>query len=341
MLISGYEARNFLGVAIQCAACGTIAQTPALLPGAPVPSAVTVLTRGAAGSPTTIAAGTVLIGQEEATRLAGLFQPRRTDADTHTIGEAMLDDIAFQQQRWTDVPLDPSPAAYKDQPLAWAVAHLRERLRDPDWIWFQTDADMVALTVAAAFRDLFASWSHHPQFPAMIATAAAEGFSLHAGAFFGAAKAITVSGTRIGFATTPGPRPSIAELRIVIGEHDTMQVAVSRFDRFEWPDNRDVTQAVLRAAVTDAIASVQGRINRLHPGMLILSPGASDGTIDQLLADSMTAIVAAQGKRNRGLAAVAAILPRVLLTGKPREARFGYNFLPVSNKAFAAAAHSP
>ena len=101
---------------------------------------------------------------------------------------ALLDDVEFQQRRWTEEPLDPTAHSHKDHALAWAVAHFRKRLRDPDWTSFIDDVDMVAVTVIAAFRDLFASWVHHPLFGAMVGTVAVQGFSLHALAMFGAGK---------------------------------------------------------------------------------------------------------------------------------------------------------
>ena len=82
----------------------------------------------------------------------------------------------------------------------------------------------------------------------------------------------------------------------------------------------------------EAMASVQGRINRLRPGMLVLSAGASEPTFDNLLIETMVAAMASHGKRHRGLAAVAAIFPKLFLTGKPREVRFGYTFFPVANR---------
>ena len=335
LLISGYEPRNFLGISIQCAACGKIAVTPGLPPLASVPPAVTIVERGTTTAPPMISADTVLIGREEADRLAAFYEPRRTDADLHTIGDAMLDDVEFQQRRWTELPLDPSPAGYTEQPLAWAVAHFRAK--PAEWTRFAENADMVALTTIAAFRDLFAAWSHHPLFPAMIRTAAADGFTLHAAAMFATAKAIALSGTRILFETTGGPRPTIAGLRLGVGGDAQMNVDVVRFDRYEWPGGEFIVPAAVRSAVTQAVASVQGRINRLRPGMLVLSAGATDGVLDQILLDSVAAAIGSQGKRNRGLAVVAAILPRVALTGRPREARFGFNFYPVPNRAFAAA----
>ncbi len=332
VLIAGYEARNFLGIAIQCAACGRITETPGLPPGAPAPPAVLLVERGADNPPSVITPETVLISREEMDRLAMLFQPRSTDLDPHVISDALLDDVEFQQRRWTDKPLDPHPAGYRQQALAWAVAHFRARLRDPDWTSFSDNTDMVAAAVIAGFRDLFASWVHHPLFGAMVNTAAAQGFSPHGMAMFGAAKSLASAGNRVVFVPTDGPRARIASFQVVRGQQDQLSVAVTRFDRFEWLDGAEATPQAVRAAVLEAMASVQGSINRLHPGMLVLSGGVSEGPFDQLLIDSMGAALRSHGKRHRGLAALCAIFPKVGLTGRRREIRFGYNFYPRPNR---------
>jgi hypothetical protein len=333
LLIAGYEPRNFLGIAIQCAACGKISETPGFAEDAVPLTGVTLIERGAANPPATITGETVLISREEMERLAVLFQPRPTGSDPHIISDAMLDDVEFQQQRWTNEPLDPAPpGGYKTDPLAWAVAHFRARLRDPEWTSFSEDTDMVAVAVIAAFRDLFASWAHHPLFGAMIGTAAAQRFSLHGLAMFGVAKSLASAGNRVAYVPTEGDRPRIASLQLVLGPQDQMSVAVNRFDRFEWPDGADATPAAVRAAVIETMASVQGSINRLRPGMLVLSPGAVEGTLEQLFVDSIGAAVASHGKRHRGLAAVSAIFPKIVMTGRHREVRFGYSFYPVANR---------
>jgi hypothetical protein len=332
LLIAGYEPRNFLGIAIQCAACGRITETPGLPQGAPPPPAVTVVEREAENPPAAITSDTVLISREEIERLAALYQPRSTDTDSHVISDALLDDVEFQQRRWTGEPLDPLPTSYKEQALAWAVAHFRGRLRDPEWTSFADENDIVAVTIVAAFRDLFASWVHHPLFGAMVNTAAVQGFSLHAMALFGAAKSLASAGNRVGFVPTQGPRPRIVSFQLVLGGQERMSVIVNRFDGFAWPDRPQGTPQTVRAAVIEAMASVQGSINRLRPGMLVLSGGASHAGVEQLLIDGITAAVGSRGKRHRGLAAMAAIFPKIGLTGRPREVRFGHAFYPVPNR---------
>jgi hypothetical protein len=336
LLIAGYEPRNFLGIAIQCAACDRIAETPQLPVDAQPPAAVTVVDRGMGNPPATVGANTVLISREEMERLAELYQPRSTDAEPHVVSDGLLDDVDFQHRRWTFEALGPSPARYQDHALAWAVAHFRGRLRDPDWTSFADEPDIVAVTIIAAFRDLFASWVHHPLFAAMANTAAAQGFSLHAMAMFGAAKSLASAGNRVAFAATERPGARIVSFQLVLGEQEQMSVAVNRFDRFEWPDRPLGTPQMVRAAVIDAMASVQGSINRLRPGMLVLSAGASQRGLDQLLIDAITSAIGSYGRRHPGIAAAAAIFPKVGLTGRHREVRFGYAFYPVANRNHSA-----
>lgn len=332
LLIAGYEPQNFLDIAIQCAACGRISATPGLPEGAQPPANVVLVERGAQHPPRTVANETALISREEMERLVAFHQPRATGADPHVVSDALLDEIEIQQQNWTNEPLPPAPHSYQQQPLAWAVAHFRQRLRDPEWTSFADSADSTAAAVIAAFRDLFASWGHHPLFGAMIASAASQGYSLHAMAMFGAAKSLISAGNQVVFVPTAGARPRIASFQLLMGPQEQMSVVVNRFDRFEWPDGAEATPLSIRAAATEAMASVQGSINRLHPGMLVLSPGAVEGKADQLFIDNIFAAIGSHGKRYRGLAAVAVIAPKILPTGRHREVRFGYSFYPIPNR---------
>lgn len=332
LLIAGYEPRNFLGIAIQCAACEHITETPGLAPGAPPPGTVTLLQRGLADPPATIGADTVLISREELDRLAALYMPRRTESDLHRISEALLDDVDFQQRRWTELPLDPDPAGYRTQPLAWAVAHFRERLRDPSWTTFANDTDGVAMTVIAAFRDLFGSWVNHPLFGAMVRGAAADGFSLHAMARFGAAKAMALSGNQISHVLTEGALAHVIGHQVMPPGDSPIALSVKRFDRFEWPDGGAATERAVHAAVLEAMEASRGHINRLHPGILVLSSGASDAAFDTHFTRAAIGAVTTHGKRHRGLAALAIILPKIAVTGQPGEVRFGYTFYPIPNR---------
>ena len=333
LLISGYEARQYLGISIQCAACGQITDTPGLPAGVTPPRSVTMIERGAGTPAPVMTADTVLISREEMDRLSALYEPRPTNDLIHKVSDAMLDDIEFQQKRWTDIPLDPSPDGYHDQPLAWAVKHFRERLGDPDWTTFSGDHDGVAMTVLAAFQDMFASWVNHPLFPAMVRTVGAQGFSLHAMATFGAAKALAAAGNRVGFTATEGGRNRILSQAIAIEGQTPISIAVTRFDKYEWPNAGKATPQNVLAEVLKTMDAARGHINRLHPGILVLSSGASAALFDEYLTQALFYAIGQHGRRHRGLTALALIMPKVGVTGQPREVKFGYTFYPVPNRA--------
>jgi hypothetical protein len=333
LLIAGYEPRQYLGISIECAACGQITDTPGLPEGMTPPASVTLIERGTGAPPPPITAATVLISREEMERLSALYEPRPTTDLVHKVSDTMLDDIEFQQSRWTEVPLDPSPDGYRDQPLAWAVKHFRERLRDPDWTTFASDDDGVAMTVLCAFRDMYASWVNHPLFGAMVRTAGAQGFSLHAMATFGAAKALAMAGNRVGFTATEGPRARILSQKLAIEGQTPISIAVNRFDKYEWPNGGKATPQNVLADVLKAMDAARGHINRLHPGILVLSSGASAALFDQYLTEALFTAIAQHGRRHRGLTALALIMPKIGVTGQPREVKFGYTFYPVPNRA--------
>ncbi len=332
-LISGYAPGQFLGVAIQCGACGQVSETPGVLEGTAPPRQAVVVERGQDNPPRSIAATAALIGKDEMDRLIALYLPREPEDPFFDLDHALLDGLEADQLRLTGRPFETLNPTYKTHPLAWALSHFRARLGDPGWRNFHGESDAVALAVLGAFREMISSWGHHPLFRAMVGTAAARDFSFHAMAIFGAAKALAVAGNRIGFVATEAKDPRIAAVRLVVDGQSDMSISVVRFDQFEWPDASPATPASARAAILDAMSAARGHINRLHPGILILSAGAVDGAMDSILLEAMTDAIASHGKRHRGLMAIGAILPKVVVaTDFPRRGRFGFTFLPVANQ---------
>jgi len=92
---------------------------------------------------------------------------------------------------------------------------------------------------------------------------------------------------------------------------------------------------VLRTAVIDAVASAQGRVNRSRPGIVVLAATILQPDFDQMVVDAIHAAFQSVGKRHRGVAAVAIIMPKVLPTGDPERVGFGYAFYPILNPRFA------
>jgi hypothetical protein len=92
---------------------------------------------------------------------------------------------------------------------------------------------------------------------------------------------------------------------------------------------------VLRAAVIDALAGAQGTVNRVRPGVVVLSVSVWQPDFDQMLVDAIHAAFQSVGRRHRGVAAVAAIMPKGLQAGSPDRIGFGYAFYPILNPRFA------
>jgi hypothetical protein len=67
----------------------------------------------------------------------------------------------------------------------------------------------------------------------------------------------------------------------------------------------------------------------------VLSVSILQPDFDQALADGIHAAFRAVGRRHRGVAAVSAIMPKVLPAGQPDRVGFGYAFYPIRNPHFA------
>ena len=347
VLVKGYLPFNLLGIDIRCSRCGAITTTPGLLAETVPPAAVTPIDRRdqPLPRPATVARLTALASHEELARLTRLYAPQTPPSDRCAIDATLLDLVEADYDRLSGGRLDEHLGAvaaagsgplagFRSHPLAWAVRHLRATHGAPGWTWFGTDEGSAATTIVGAFRHFVACWSHHPLFPAMAAAAADRGFSLHATAVFGAAKCLSDSGNRIAF-TAPDPADGrVTDFSLAIGPTERWAVRVEVFDAFEWPFGKPWDQGTLRSAVTASVTAAQSRINLRHPGLLVLSAGAARSAFDQPLVEAINDAVQSHGSRNRGLAAVCAIMPKLVETEKPNEARFSFAFYPIANRRF-------
>ncbi len=342
-LIEGYEPARFLGVAIQCGRCATVTTTPALQAGTAPPSAVVVAETVAEprASTMTLPQNVHVVGRIEYDRIARLYQPHTPEDNVYRIALDLLDEVAAEYERCVGTPLreivpehaDPF-AGSMDQALARAVAHLRSRLQAESWASRESAASSAAATNVAAFLHFVRTWSHHPLFPAMSATAAERGFSLHALAPFAAAHCLTLQGNRIGFPTPKEVPGRIGHIYVAAGPADMVVVHPVVFDRFEYPYGRSWDAASLQAAVSDIVLGSQGRINLKNPGVLMLSPGVALGGFDEALIRAVQAVMQSAGRKNRGLMAVAPMVLRMQDSPDPHAIRFGYGLFPVTNRHY-------
>jgi hypothetical protein len=343
VLIEGYDPARFLGVGIQCGRCAEVTTTPPLPEGATPPFAVVIAEAVAEPrtSGTTLPASAYVVGRVEFNRIAELYQPHTPSDNVYLISEDLLNQVteAYERSLGARLPgcaLDAgdSFAGMKTHALAWALSHLRRRLREDAWACRESAATSAAATNVAGFLHFVRTWSHHPLFPAMAATAGDRGFSLHGLAPFGAAHCLTMQGNRIGFPTPIGFPGRIEHSLIAIGPTDTVLVHTEVFDRFEFPYGRSWDPASLRAAVSECVLGLQGRINLKNPGLLMLSPGVALGGFDEALIEAVTAAVQSIGRKNRGLMAVAPIVLRMQGMPDPHAVRFGYGLFPVPNRHY-------
>jgi hypothetical protein len=195
-----------------------------------------------------------------------------------------------------------------------------------------------ATTLLTGFLHFVATWPRHPLLPAMAATAAERGFSLHGLAPFAAAHCLMLMGNRVRLPEPAGSPGKIDGFQLVNDPNDPVGAHIAVFDRFEFPFGRACDNTGLRAAVSEMLAAAQGRINLRNPGLLVLSPGTALAGYDEALIEAMKAAVQSQGRKNRGLLAVAAMILRLQLLADPHSVRFCYGFFPVGNRHYSGTA---
>ena len=341
VLVRGYRPGTLLAISIQCFRCGSVTTTRGLPDGAVLPVGLRAVPRVATAlpEPLSLPDGLVLACEAEIARVDALARPADPPfeqlvitPDTVVEALAAYDRLTGQLDAHREaVRRRGNPDAWMPQhPLAWALTWLQARSGQPNWSWFATHAHAVAGSHLGSFRHFIACWSRHPQFPAMTASAAAEGFSLHALAVFAAAKCLVDSGNRVAFAW---PRNEVRLHGFSLGPPGAagLTTTVQRMGQFEWPNGRGSEPAAIRAAVQEALSAAQGQVNVRRPGIVVVSPGAAPANFDQPVVDAINAALRAQGRRHRGVTGVAAVLPKVFRTQRPNAAGFGWSFYPIAN----------
>ena len=361
-LVRGNRPGVLLAIGIECAACGAVTVTPGLPKGQELPQGVRVVERNrmAVAEPLVLAPGLVLADRDELARVDRLSAPRALPAAPFEMSAATLAAAAAEYDRLSGGQLDAhrravaaadEAAGLARLPLAWALAQLEDGAGRPGWWCLAKEPDAVAAMILGAFREFPLVWSQHPLFPAMAASVARTGFSIHALAVFAAARCIAADGNRIGFAQpgsgigpTPhsggvGPTPHSGDapidgFHIETGPTERLPVVVRRFDRFDWPGGADASPATARAAAIDALIASQARINPRQPGFLVVSVGAARRTIDPAVLAGLDQTMRERARRHRSLAGVALILPSIQATERSDQVAFGWSFVPFGNPQY-------
>lgn len=258
----------------------------------------------------------------------------------YLISASTLDEVEAVFQMHMGSPLQAMEAVrsdpfsgLRDHALGWAVARLRDRLTSESWACMEDGPTSNAVTHVAGFLHFITTWSHHPLFPAMLATAADRGFSLHGLAPFAAAHCLMMMGNQIAFPEPQG-YPGRIEGYVMTTQAGTVDVHFQTFERFEYPFGQPWDHASLRAAATEVISAAQSRINLRRPGALILSSGTALNGFDDALNDAIKNAMLVLGRRNRGLMTVAPVVLRLQALQDPHTIRFGYGCFPTVNRHF-------
>jgi hypothetical protein len=338
ILIAGYSPDRFLAVGIVCGGCGAVTVTPGL-PAESGPPFAAVIAEPVAEprmATTLLPAHTVIIGRADMDRITALYMPQTPADNVYRITDTLLDEAeaVFGLPSIGAASADPF-GGVTEHPLAWAVRHYRARLSKQGWSCYDEPASGAAASIIGGFLHFVRTWSHHPLFAAMAATAAESGFSPHGLAPFAAAHMLTMQGNRVAFPRSDRPEGRISHFYVASGASGRVLVHTEIFNRFEHPYGKRWDPDILCAAVTDVVEATQGRINLRNPGLLLLSPGSALSGFDEALIVAVRQALPIAGKKNRGLMAAGLIVLRMQpLPDDPHAFRLCYGLFPIANRYY-------
>lgn len=268
-------------------------------------------------------------GQREIERIAASYRPVTPPSTPFRVSESLLDQAIDLSAgcRWAD---DAGGENVGPGVLTWssAIEHLRARMRDPSWYCLENEITAASVTRVATFLHFHATWSGHPMFPAMMASAAEAGLSRDGFAPFAAAHCLSMLGNRTYFHAPGGSASKIDGFDIATDTDNVAAVHVTCLDFH--PGIRKGP----RDWVGERIAAACARINPRHPGLVVLSAGAAPAEQDAAVAEALRYTLQNVARKNQGLMAVAFLALRLLPTADPREMHLRYGFMPIQNPHF-------
>ena len=344
VLIKGYVPRNFLAIRIKCFRCGNITTTPGLPEGEILPSDAVAIERNEvpAVSPSTIPLGAVLACQDEVARSYALTRPRKPPSEAMAVSLEIVEAAAAAYDRLTGGRLAEqiaaTPAAMEanhgEYPFAWSVLRLREQIGKPGWSWLHHNDDAMATMHVAAMQHCLDCWGEHPLLAQLASPLAAPGQFLRTMTGLAVAKLLFDAGNRVGF-SLPVAAQSNIQLHFRTAAGEALSLALRSPDALQWRERDRRTPRVLRTAVEAAVVAAQGQVNNRKPGIVVLSASVLLPDFDQMVVDSIHTVFRAVGRKHRGVAAIAVVMPKVLPVGRLDQVGFGYAFYPLLNPHFA------
>ncbi|HLY87595.1 MAG TPA: hypothetical protein VKQ27_01300 [Acetobacteraceae bacterium] len=337
VLIKGYLPGNYVGIRIRCFRCGEVMEMPGLPEGEILPQWAALVAPQEVPAVQTlgVAPGAVVACAAATARTYELTRPRTLPDVPLGMTRDLVEEAAAAYDRLTSgqliAQIEASASASGDDPgaypFAWSVHRLRGLIDKPDWSWLHQNDDALAAIHVVAMHNLVQVWGHHPLFARLAARAGEAGEFLRTICTFATAKLLYETGNRVGFSDDFG-------LHFSTALDEPLSLALLEPPLLQWRERERRNPATLKDAVIDAIGSVRSRVNRLRPGLVVLAVSIWHPDFDQMLVDAMQAALHEVGRRHRGVAAVAAIMPKGLPAGALDRIGFGYAFYPIINPRF-------
>jgi hypothetical protein len=341
VLIQNYRPADFIDIRIRCARCGDVTATPGLGDGEILPRSAAPVAPGRlpAASPSRVPPGTVLVCQDAMQRRYRQTQPLAVRDEPILLTRGMLETAAASYDglsggRLVEQAAASPPALGDDHgryPLAWAVLRLRERIGRPGWSWLHQNDDAMAAMYVAAMHHLMQCWGQHPLLGRLAAPLGRPGRFLHTVAGFALAKLMFDAGNRVAFSLSGGD----VDLRLATADGAALSLALLAPERLQWHERERRSPDALRHAIIDAMGIAQPRVNRGTPGIVVLVASILQPDFDQMVVDAIHAAFRSMGRRHRGVAAIAIVMPKVLPAGLHDRLGFGYAFYPIPNPNFS------
>ncbi len=341
MLIQNYQPAEFIDIRIRCARCGAVTCTPGLGDGEILPrNAVPVApARMPVVTASQVPRGTVLVCQEALERRYATARPRAVPDEPILLTLSMIEAAAADYDRrsggrFADHAAASPPAMGDDHgeyPFAWAVLRLREHIGKPGWSWLQHNDDAMAAMYVTAMHDLIRCWGDHPLLDRLAAPMFQRGRFLRSAGGFALARLLFDAGNRVVFSLAGGN----VDLHITTADGAALSVALLAPERLQWRERDRRSPDAFRHTIMDAMGTAQPQVNRGTPGILVLTVSILQPDFDQMVVDAIHAAFQSVGRRHRGIAAIAIVMPKVLPAGLPDRLGFGYAFYPIVNPNFA------
>jgi hypothetical protein len=281
----------------------------------------------------------VLVCQEAMESRYRVTQPRALPDAPVLLTRAMIEAAAADYDRLSGGRLTEhvaaSPAAlgddHGDYPFAWGLLRLREQIGKPGWSWLHQNDDAMAAMYVTAMHHLMRCWDCHPLLSDLTAPLARPDRFLRTVAGFALAKLLFDSGNRVAFSLAGDD----VDLRLATADGDPLSVALLAPERLQWRERERRSLDGFRHAIVDAMGTAQPRVNRGTPGILALAVSILQPDFDQMVVDAIHAAFRSVGRRHRGIASIAIVMPKVLPAGLPDRLGFGYALYPIVNPNFA------